>query len=302
MKARKRPPKPRPSGNGGSPITDVNTLPIVSTAVAGPDQAGLRIRSAQSAASPAAAEALEALAALVDRPGTERWFVKTGQDDDRVKVGKNVLLATGADLGARIVEATVEELSSLPRPPGLENPNLDPPAFSKARDGQAEISIWRIEAKILAVKHETDGDYHLVLQGVSGAEMVGEIPTPATAFVGDSPWLQNIGQARQQLDAKLISQLSPAAFALPPASLTVLKNRYAPLGAMLSEPTESPGPAMSFVTPPPGSSAVQPVFQTAVNPTAVRLTGIGFFDRFHGQTGAAPNIIELLPVLKVEFR
>jgi hypothetical protein len=33
----------------------------------------------------------------------------------------------------------------------------------------------------------------------------------------------------------------------------------------------------------------------------VRVTGVGFFDYFHGQTGIAPNGIELHPVLAVEF-
>ncbi len=33
----------------------------------------------------------------------------------------------------------------------------------------------------------------------------------------------------------------------------------------------------------------------------VRVTGVGFFDSFHGQTGIAPNGIELHPVLAVEF-
>ena len=31
-------------------------------------------------------------------------------------------------------------------------------------------------------------------------------------------------------------------------------------------------------------------------------TGVGFFDRDHGQTGAAPNNIELHPVLSIRFR
>jgi len=30
--------------------------------------------------------------------------------------------------------------------------------------------------------------------------------------------------------------------------------------------------------------------------------GVGFFDRRHGQTGAAPNSIELHPVLQIEVR
>jgi hypothetical protein len=33
----------------------------------------------------------------------------------------------------------------------------------------------------------------------------------------------------------------------------------------------------------------------------VRVTGVGFFDKIHGQTGAAPNGIELHPVLGIEF-
>jgi hypothetical protein len=36
-------------------------------------------------------------------------------------------------------------------------------------------------------------------------------------------------------------------------------------------------------------------------PIVIRVTGVGFFDRNHGQIGAAPNIIELHPVLKLEL-
>ena len=34
---------------------------------------------------------------------------------------------------------------------------------------------------------------------------------------------------------------------------------------------------------------------------AVTVTGVGFFDRLHGQTGVAPNGIELHPVLNIDF-
>ncbi|MGB7846683.1 MAG: hypothetical protein WBL63_13790 [Candidatus Acidiferrum sp.] len=40
-------------------------------------------------------------------------------------------------------------------------------------------------------------------------------------------------------------------------------------------------------------------FQTANVP--VRVTGVGFFDFFHHQHGAAPNVIELHPVLDIQF-
>ena len=295
------PAQPPAEEHPGDPITDVNTLLVVSQSVAEKIKSACGLGSVPRQQGRLSGADSAAAAPQADTPGTERWFVKTGQDRDRAKVGKNVLLDTGEDLGRGIVDATVEELVSLPRPVGLENAVLDPPEFSKVRDGQTEVTIWRIEAKILAVKHEKDGDYHLVLQGSSGSEMVGEIPTPDTVFVGDSPWLNNISQARRQIDDKLIKHLSPAAFAIAPAQLTALKSRYTPHGAMMTNPMESADPRMSFVTPPPGSKDVQPLFQTAVNPTAVRLTGVGFFDRAHGATGAAPNVIELHPVLKVEF-
>jgi hypothetical protein len=36
-------------------------------------------------------------------------------------------------------------------------------------------------------------------------------------------------------------------------------------------------------------------------PIRVEVTGIGFFDRNHGQFGAAPNFVELHPVLALRF-
>jgi hypothetical protein len=205
---------PTPVADGG-PITDVNSLSIVPPGVAAQIKAAAGFVSV-GAAHPAAPEAAAQVLPEADSPGTERWPVKTGQDLDRAKVGKNVI--NGNDLGAGIVEATIDELISLPRPAGLTDPTKDPPAFKSVRAGVGEITIWRIEAVIIALKHESDGDYHLVLQSVSGATMVGEIPTPTTVFVGDSPWLTNIGQARHEIDQKLVQHLSPASFALVPAS------------------------------------------------------------------------------------
>ena len=37
-------------------------------------------------------------------------------------------------------------------------------------------------------------------------------------------------------------------------------------------------------------------------PIVVRVTGVGFFDRYHGQVGASPNLFELHPVLRLERR
>ena len=282
------PPPVTPPVDGG-PVTDVNALPTVSTAV------GNQIKSAAglTPAGPQAAPKAAAMAAPeADKPGKERWPVKTGQDPDRAKVGKNII--AGIDLGAGIVEATVEELISLPRPPGMEVASQDPPQFQSVRNGVAEVTIWTVSAKIIAIKHEADGDYHLVLQGESGVTMVGEIPTPTTVFVGDSPWLDNIKQARQEIDGTIVQHLSPQAF-------TLWNNKYVPLGSVPSKLRATASPQLSFRTPEEGSGAIQPLFATRLNPVQVKITGVGFFDRAHGATGAAPNVIELHPVLKVNF-
>jgi hypothetical protein len=284
---------PTPSADG-APIADVNTLPVVSTSVAAQIKAaaGLVSGSGGPAASAPGADVPGADVSEADVPGSERWPVKTGTDGDRAKVGKNVV--NGNNLGAGIVETTIEELTRLPRPAGLTDPSKDPPAFMSVRANITERTIWRIEASIIALKHEHDGDYHLVLQGPSGANMVGEIPTPTTQFIGDSPWIANIGAARQQVDDKLVKHLSPAAFAM-------LDDTYVPLGALTFQPGPSAPPGLRFETSADDSGSTQPFFSTSIAPTAVRLTGVGFFDRAHGATGAAPNVIELHPILKVEW-
>jgi hypothetical protein len=280
-------PLPTP-GPDGSPIADVNTLPVVSASVAAQVKAACQsVDAGPAAAPPGAAAPIEA-----DSPGSERWPVKTGQDPDRAKVGKNVV--NGTDLGAGIVETTIEELITLPRPNGLTDATKDPPAFKSVRANLTECTMWRIQATIIALKHEQDGDYHLVLQSPSGATMVGEIPTPTTVFIGDSPWLANIEAARQQVDDRLIKHLSPSAFGL-------WNGKYVPLAALSFQRIQAAPPGLRFDTPPKGSPAVQPLFATSIAPTPVRLTGVGFFDRAHGATGAAPNVIELHPILLVEW-
>ena len=286
---------PTPVADGG-PITDVNSLPVVSTVVAAKIKAACGLVIGGPAAAPLVARAaVPPVAVEADSPGSERWPVKTGQDPDRAKVGKNVI--DGNDLGAGIVEATIEELVSLPRPAGLTDPAKDPPAFKSVRANQTEVTVWRIEATIIGLKHEHDGDYHLVLQSNSTtAEMVAEIPTPTSVFIGDSPWLANIGQARQEVDNKLVKHLLASAFSL-------MNGKYVPHGALTFQPppSQTAPPGLKFETPLEGSGAVQPLFDVAITPARVRLTGVGFFDRAHGATGAAPNVIELHPVLKVEW-
>jgi hypothetical protein len=291
-----------PGGDGGGalgagPVTDVNQLRTVSSAVAAQIKAACGIFSGTPAAAQAHA-ALPAMPELVTKPGTERWPVKTGQDPDRDAVGKNII--NGNDLGAGIVPSTVEELISMPRPAGFEVLTADPPAFQDKRSQPVETTIWQVEVTVTVLNQEADGDYHLVIEGASGATMVAEVPTPSTTFIGDSPWLANIQEARQAVDDQLLHTVSPQDFVLPPGGTKLVPKN--------SLSGDFPAPRManfklpeSFRTLAEGEEGQMPTFQTAVKPTNARITGVGFFDRAHGATGAAPNVIEIHPVLKIEW-
>jgi hypothetical protein len=113
-----------------------------------------------------------------------------------------------------------------------------------------EVTRYTVEATILRVKQEMDGDYEMVIQGSNGATMIAESPAPDHTFVGDSPWLKEMAAVRKQLDEK-----------------------FSMVG----------GPA-------PHRGSVR-----------ARITGVGFFDLPHGQSGVAPNGIELHPVLRLEL-
>ena len=278
---------------GVGPITDVNALPAVTPEVAA------AIKAACVAAGQAGVMAFPAPMGpkLVTKPGSERWPVKTGTDNDVALVGKNVIGTT--DFGAGIVDATAEDLIAMPRTPDMANVTAINPAYQSRRSQPVELVIWRIEVTITALKLEADGDYHLVLQGASGETMIGEIPTPTVIFVGNSPWLANIELARQAVDDKLVSKLSPADFVIDPKDGVLV-----PRDSLSGPPklmAEFQLPA-SFRTPPEGLESTMPTFKTAVSPTRARITGVGFFDKVHGQMGVSQaNGIEIHPVLKVEW-
>jgi hypothetical protein len=284
--------KGRGGGLGDGPITDVNQLSVVSSTVATQIKAACGIFSGARPVPPPQVTMPE----LVTKPGTERWPVKTGQDPDRNAVGKNII--NGKNFGAGIVPTTVEELISMPRPPGLEVLTADPPAFQNKRSQPVETIIWQLEVTITVVNQEADGDNHLVIQGASGATMVAEVPTPTTTFIGDSPWLANIKEARQAVDDKLIHTLSPQDFILSPGS-TKLVPKDSLSGDFPTPHLADFKMPESFRTPVEGTQEPMPTFETAVKPTKARITGVGFFDRAHGATGAAPNVIEIHPVLKI---
>jgi hypothetical protein len=278
------------------PFKDVNALPTVSTTVAA------QIKAAAMAEGqldfPEAEAAFVALR-LVTKPGVERWPVKTGTDEDVALVGKNII--SGLNLGAGIVEATVEELILIPRPPDMRPVSKLFPQFQEHRRGPVEFVVWRLEGDIIALKLEADGDYHLVLQGASGQTMIAEAPTPKPPFVdASSPWTANLFTARKAIDDKLVKPLSPADFVM--MDDTLVPRDSLPPSLHPQAMAMTPLVVESFTTPEADNALPMPTFKTKVKPAPCRITGVGFFDKVHGQSGVSLlNGIELHPILKIEF-
>ncbi len=284
-----------PGGGTNSviPFSDLNNLPVVSPNVA------KKILAAAMQAGVLHSHQRElplkyVSAELLTKPGVERWPVKTGQDTDAGAVGANIFGAT--NFGAGIVTATVEQLTQIPRPPDMSPPTALFPAYQARRRAPVEFVVWQVTGAFILLKQEADGDYHLVLQGTSGETMIVEVPTPTKAFIGSTPWFANIKTARAEIDRKLVANLAPqdsvpwGGYLVPRQSLP-----FVPEAMPLNLPA-------SFVTNLDAAEKQVPAFKTAVKSTPVRVTGVGFFDKLHGQTGVAQvNGIELHPGLKIEW-
>ena len=293
------PPSQPPPAPGGAddltkPFTDVNALPTVSTQVASAVKAACMAEGMR--AMPSDLEMVVPLR-MVTKPGVERWPVKTGTDRDIALVGKNVI--DGEKLASGIVDTTIEELNRFARPSDMRPPTSLFPKYQDRRRGPVEFTVWRIECDIISVKQEADGDYHLVLLGAGGKQMIGEVPTPRAPFVAaECPWLPNIKSTRKAVDDKLIAPLSPHDF-------VQLDDMLVPRAALVDAPVQPLAMErlpQSFVTQESSEGSDMPTFAAKVKPTRARITGVGFFDKVHGQTGVAPlNGIELHPILKIEW-
>lgn len=263
-----------------SEFQSVANLPVADAATAAAIKAAALVPSAgvQGAVAPPQQ--------LVTKPGTERWPVKTGVDADISKVKQ------------LIVDTTVEELVRIPPPADITPVTGNYPAYQDKREMPVETTIWRLQADIIALKLEADGDYHLVLQGDSGETMIGEIPTPNPPFVkAPSPWNADIQAARKAADTKLLSKVNAAGF-MPMEGILM------PPGAFSTPQQPAPSLVQSIMTPGAGVAApgATATFRTKVTPTKARITGVGFFDKVHGQSGVSVNNgIELHPILKIEW-
>ena len=184
----------------------------------------------------------EALTAAVH----QRWSVKTGADAD-----------AGNLVGQTPVTTTVAAMRALAVPAVL------PP---DGRSQGTEETVWELSATLTGYKHESDGDYHLVIADDQGNTMIAEIPDPAALAPG-SFFAEQITAARQAFDNQFGRQVAAA-----------------------TQPAATPQFAAAAMAP-----ALIPLSES------VTIRGLGFFDFAHGQDGVAPNAIELHPVISIEF-
>jgi hypothetical protein len=94
-------------------------------------------------------------AALALKCGVERWPEKTLADPAAVNVSR------------RAVASTVDALARLPVVVGING----------ARGIGTELTRVKVEAKLVGIKGEADGDFHLVIKDpATGAQMIVEFP------------------------------------------------------------------------------------------------------------------------------
>jgi hypothetical protein len=163
-----------------------------------------------------------------DACGKERWSVKTVSDKDNGEV---------SDAPER---TSIHDLTNIAAPINLN-------VRKNSRYSPTELKTFEVAGVLKIIKHETDGDYHLVIADQKGRTMIVEAPEPSCAM--DSRFLDKIKKVRQAIDQQF------------------------------GEITRKRRPSVM-----------------------VAVTGVGFFDKIHGQEGVAPNGIELHPIVAIEFR
>jgi len=220
-------------------------------------------------------------------PGSERWPVKTGTDRDVGNVKKSMVLST------------VRELGSLPRPAALMPATTLNDSYNARRVAPVEVTIWIVKARVTALKLEADGDYHLVLQDDSGAEMVGEIPYPDNEFIASkSPFFEDVKASRTAVNDQFGEIMARLNFVPSGTDAKLIPASAAPPSLQAAQ---APVKKIALVSDSTDAFKNSDLFSARIEPAEATITGVGFFDRAHGQTGAAPNVIELHPVLDITF-
>jgi hypothetical protein len=111
--------------------------------------------SALTAEHPDGTAGLGRAAATAAKCGVERWPVKTLSDPDSKRVSK------------RAVPGTIDKLAHLPVAVGIGG----------IRGVKTELTRVRVNAKLVGILAEADGDFHLVMKDpVTGMKMIAEFP------------------------------------------------------------------------------------------------------------------------------
>jgi len=172
---------------------------------------------------------------------------------------------TGTDPDARLVDQARVTPTNLGTLRALPAP-VQPPLSSRVKP--VETTVWSLDAILLRYKQETDSDYHLVLADTGGRTLIAEIPAPEC--VGpSSPFLPAMRTVRTAFTARFHPTPS-----FQRVSVTVHVS------------------GVGFFDPTPSFQRVS---------VTVHVSGVGFFDVDHGQSGVAPNAIELHPVLSIRW-
>jgi len=168
---------------------------------------------------------------------------------------------TAADPGAQGLMSQTPTSATIAELRAVHVPSMLP---RDARSDGAEKTVWEVTAILRAFRRDLDGDLHLVIADDQGSTMIAEIPNPGD-ITAPSYFAEQIANARAAFDSRF----------------HVVENSNEPAAPSA-----------------PGSGAGLPFQDVAV---PVTVTGIGFFDFNHGQRGAAPNAIELHPVISIVF-
>ena len=86
--------------------------------------------------------------------GSERWKIKVGTDHDINRLNQT------------IIPTTIKFLNDIPQPEELPADNRIEPW---------ELNIYEVEANLIKIKSEADGDSHMVLES-NGSTMIAELP------------------------------------------------------------------------------------------------------------------------------
>ena len=136
-----------------------------------------------------------------------------------------------------------------------------------------ETHVYRVQARLVKWGHESDDDYHLVLTDdtLKYTDETAHPPIPPTghSFIGEVPDPSCFSGS----DGSFGSQ-TPFADGIISARQT-MDHRF-PNADQSGKWNDGAG-------------------------APVEITGIGFFDRPHGQLGRAPNNIEIHPILSIRF-